>query len=84
MWGRCWTARSTTGHLPGKWVGGLGGLLALRANLALYGPHSTQNTLPCAHGASTGVGISSLPNSTAPMTLCLCGHTSLVLGLEMV
>lgn len=59
-----------TGHLPGEWAGASAGLPVLRANLALYGPHSTRDTLPCAHGAATGVGISSLPSPTAPVTLC--------------
>lgn len=58
MWGRCLTARSMTGHLPGKQAAGSSSALAQSANPATYGPRGTRYALPCARGGS----ISSLAN----------------------
>lgn len=60
MWGHCSTARSTTGHLPGKQLVGSGSAVsapfsqAQGANPAMYGPRGTQYALPCAYGAAPG------------------------------
>lgn len=80
-WGRCLTARSTTGRLPGKRAVGFSSTTSVpftqdwRANPATYGPHGTLNALLCARGARSGGWHLLLAQPS-------CSHGSLPLQLQ--